>query len=471
MAHHAIIPSGARAEGAGSEGPPSDGGSERLADARTISGNTAAFAGVESQRDRGARRWGVIRAVLAVAGGNSAAMILGSVGGILAARFIVPETAGHYRAYTIPLLFLAFLHLGTFEGISRQVPLHLGQQRKDLAEAAAASAAAWNLLLSGVVSCAFVGLAAFSGVRGDTLGALGWGTQAAIAWWIFYGGYLAATYRTLDQFAGLARIQALQATMSFLLVFTLPVLGFLGLCARAAIPSTAGTWLLHRVRPLAVKPSGARQPLLNLIRVGLPFCFWGSLYTSLWAAVENTLFFTLAGARGLGLFTVAIVLREGICILPQAVHQVLTPRIVEAYGTKGRLGIAAASAYKLVVPLTVAMTVLVLFVSQALDALVPVLIPEYVDGLALMKVSLWLGVVQASGLPLNALLASGRGWTYGRPILVGLVTFPIAAYLLTPHIGGLLAVAVGSLVGRIARTGAGYWELRAFTQRESGASP
>jgi hypothetical protein len=410
---------------------------------------------------------GSVRSILAVAGGNSTAAILGGIGGILAARFIPPETAGSFRAYAIPLMYLTFLHLGTFDGLNRQIPLHLGQGRGDLAEEEAAAAAAWNLLLSVVVSIGFLVAAALALVLGDYRGALGWTVQAIAAWAVFYGGYLGTTYRTLDHFVGLSRIQALQSVLSFLLVFTLPTLGFFGLCIRAAVPSVAGTLLLHRVRPLRVEPLRARKPLLALIRIGLPFCFWGTLYTSLWVAAESTLLLALGGAKGLGLFAVAVVLREGICILPQAINQVLTPRILERYGRDGKLSSASALAYKLVPPLVLGMTVIVLTLSFALDALVPILIPKYVEGLALMKASLWIGVIQAAGLPLNALIASGKSWSYGRGIVAGGLAFLLAAYALYPCVGGLLAVAVGSLIGRTVRTAFGYLDLRRLGQREA----
>jgi O-antigen/teichoic acid export membrane protein len=404
---------------------------------------------------------------LAIVGGNSTSALLGAVGGILVARFIDPETAGDFRSYTIPLMYLTFLHLGTFDGLNRQIPLHLGQDRRDLVEAVASSAGAWNLLLSVSVSVVFLLLSAWSLAHGNVHGMLGWAAQALVAWWVFYGGFLGATYRTIDHFVAVARVQTFQSLLSFALVFILPALGFIGLCLRSAFPSVVATWLLHRGRPLKMPPSLRREPLIDLIRVGLPFCFWGSLYTSLWGAIENTLMLALGGAKGLGLFAVAVMLREGICILPQAIHQVLTPHIVQAYGREGRLGSAHGFVYQLVPPLVIGTTVIVLVLSYALDTLVPMLVPKYSEGLPLMKVSLWVGVVQAFALPLNALIASGKSWNFGRGILAGIVTFPIVTYLLTPFTGGMLAVAGGSLAGKVMRTGLGYWELRLLSRHEA----
>jgi hypothetical protein len=207
--------------------------------------------------------------------------------------------------------------------------------------------------------------------------------------------------------------------------------------------------------PLAL----GRESLWSLVRVGLPFCIWGSLYTSFWSAIESTLMLRLGGLRGLGLFTVAIVIREGLNVVPQAVNQLLTPRIVEAYGRTGSALVAARPALKAVVPLMLATSVLAVALSFALDWLVPLLVPRYMDGLPLIKASLWLPVVQAAALPLSTLFAVGDSWRVGRGVLIGALAFPAAAFLLEPRMGGGLAVIFGSLAGRVVRTTAGYLEL------------
>jgi len=405
--------------------------------------------------------------MFAVAGGNSAATIVGAIGGLLTARFIDPETVGRFRSYTIPVMYLTFLHLGTFDGLSRQIPLLVGQGRRDMADAVASAAAWWNLLLAGVASGAFVLLAAWSLIRGKMEPAAGWAAQAASVWWVYYGGYLGATYRTLSNFAAFARVQVIQSVLGLLFVLALPLLGFFGLSLRAAIPAAVGTWRLHRARPFKTPPTWAPDPLLSLVRIGLPFCIWGSLYTSVWFALESTLLLALDGPRGLGLFAVAAVLRDGICIFPLAVSQVLQPRILEAFGRDGALAKASRSAVRMVPPLVLGMTLLAIAMSWALERLVPLLIPQYVDGVGLMKLALWFGVVQALALPLGGILYSGKGSTFGRGVWIGLLFFAATAYVLTPFVGGMKAVVAGSLAGKLVRTGVGYLDFRAMVGKEA----
>ena len=423
-----------------------------------------AFLGV--QRARLSNNRHILGSVAALFGGNITSSILGALGGLLVARFIGPEVAGHFRIFTIPLMYLAFLHLGTFDGLWRQIPFYTGKNMPEKVEALAAAAGAWNALVSGLVSVAFLVCALLALVRGDFYGVAGWLSQLLCCWGVFYGGYLGATYRTIHQFVALARIQLVQAVLNFALVFIVPFIGFFGLCIRSAVPAIVGVGLYHQNRPLKIRYRLDRAAFGEVVRVGLPFSFWGSLYTSIWGATESALMLSLGGLTGLGLFAVASVMRDGMNVLPHSIYQVMTPRVVEAYAREGSVRNANARSLFLTAGLTVAMVVIVLICSYFLGVLVPVAIPKYAGGVPLMKVCLWFSVLQAAELPFNTLFATGRSWLYGRGVIVGLIVFPLSAFLLKPSLGGILAVALGSLLGKMARTLVAYGEIVALTRRE-----
>lgn len=408
----------------------------------------------------------ILGSVAALFSGNLAASILGAVGGLLVARFIGPEEAGRYRTYTIPLLYLTFLHLGTFDGLWRQIPFHTGRNEPDRVEAVASAAGAWNLLVSVGASAVFLALGLAALLRGDLHGFGGWLSQVLCAWGVYYAGYLRATYRTIHQFVSLARVQLAQAAAGFALVFVVPAFGFFGLCLRGALPAGIGAGLLHRGRPLQIRHRLDPKALGEVVKVGLPFSLWGSLNTSVWAASESALMLSFGGLTGLGLLAVAVVIRDGLNVLPQSVYQVLTPRVVEAYAREGSVRGAHGRTLALTAGLTLGMAAVVGLASYLLGHLVPLAIPKYAAGIPLMKVCLWFAVLEAASLPFNTLFATGRSWLWGRGILAGLVVFPLCAYLLLPVVGGMLAVGLGSLAGRLARTLVGYLELMVLIRKE-----
>ena len=417
-------------------------------------------------RARIAKSRQTIRSVTALFSSNIVSTVLTAIGGLLVARFLGPEETGSFRAFTIPLTYLIFLHLGTWDGLWRQIPYYVGKERPEQVEVLASTAGAFNLFVSVGVSCGFICCAAYSLAHHDCYGVFGWLSQVLFCWGVFYGGYLTSTYRTLHHFVTLARIQVAQTVLSFGMVFLLPFLGFYGLCARAAFPSVLAVWLYQRHRPLKVSYHFNNKALRELIKIGLPFSFWGNLYTSVWIATESALVLFLGGVSALGLFSVAAVMRSSVNSLPIAISQVLTPRVVTAFARDGSVRNANARIIWLTAGL---MGVMILFAcagSFLLDLFVPYFIPKYIAGVPVMKVCLLFSIVEAAFLPINTLFATGRSWLYGRSVIAGMVVFALATYLLYPVMGGLLAVAVGSLLGRATRTLAAYVDLVALASRE-----
>lgn len=408
-----------------------------------------------------------IKSIGALASGNLVGSLLGAVGGILVARFIGPDVNGQFRLFTIPLMYLTFLHLGTFDGLSRQIPFFIGQNRSDHVEKIASAAGAWNLFVTSVVASVFLLLAFWGLLQGNYADAVGWLSQALTCASIFYGCYLAATYRTLNNFVVLARIQLIQSMLAFCLVFTVALWGFYGLCMRSAVPAVLAVWLYHRARPLRMRLRFDFVAFKEVVKIGMPLCFWGTLYTSLWMAAEYSLMLHFGGVKSVGLFSIAVIMRESLLILPQSVNQVFMPRVIESYAREGGVRGAAQRTFKAAGTLTFFMVMVVLVISVLLNYFVPLFIPKYVDGLPLMKVCIWFAVIHAASLPLNGLVATGRSWLYGKGVLAGLLAFPLAVYLLNPLIGGMLAVVVGSLFGRLTRTVVAYIDLLILMRKES----
>jgi len=424
---------------------------KRLTDVRaTISGNLQ-----------------TIRSVMAVLGSNVTSSVLGVLGGFLVARFLGPEVVGSFRVFLIPLTYLMFLNLGTNDGIQRQIPYYVGKEMPERVDAVASAAGAFNLFMSVVVSCGFICCAAYSMAHHDLYGVFGWLSQAIVCWEVFYGSYLIYTYRTMNHFVTMARIQLIQTMLTFGMVFLLPFIRFYGLCARAAFPSLLGIWLFHRNRPIKVTYRFDTKALSELIKLGIQYSFWGNLYFAAWFATESALILFLDGVTALGLFSIAYALRGAMNSLPMAVWQVLTPRVVTTFARDGNTRKVNTRIIWLTAGVTGLMIVLACVGSYFLDIFVPHVLPKYIAGIPVMKVALWFPVVQAAYLPTTTLFATGKPWLLGRSVIFGAVVFALATYLLLPLIGGLLAVAVGSLLGRAARTLAAYVDLAILTRQES----
>lgn len=407
-----------------------------------------------------------IQSILALLSSNIISSSLVVIGGLMVARFLGPEVTGPFRAYTIPITYLMFLGLGTTDGLLQRIPYYVGKEMPERVYVLAASAGAFMLFMSAAVSFGFICCAVYSLVHHDLYGVFGWLSQAIFSWEIFYGGYLTSTYRTLNHFVTMARIQIVQTILNFGMVFLLPFLKFYGLCARLAIPSFLALWFFHKKRPLKVIYRFDIKALCEVIKLGFPYSVWGTLYQSAWLATESSLILSFSGATALGLFSVAYAIRAALNSVPMAIWQVLTPRVVAAFAQDGSIRKANARIIGVAAALTGFMVIVACAGSFLLDIFVPYFIPKYIAGIQVMKVSLWFPVVQAAFLPMNTLFATGKSWLYGRSVIAGAVVFALATWLLLPQIGGLLAVVVGSLLGRAARTLAAYVDLYVLTKKE-----
>ncbi|MEN6373150.1 MAG: hypothetical protein ABFD75_00035 [Smithella sp.] len=422
---------------------------------------------IVSVRAKISRNRQFIMSVAALLSSNILSSVLTAISGFLVARFLWPNEVGLFRAFTIPLTYLMFLGLGTTDGLWRQIPYYVGKDMPERVDALASAAGAFMLLMSAVVSFGFFCCAAYSLAHRDLYGVFGWMSQAIVCWEVFYGSYLSSTYRTLHHFVLLSRIQIVQTIINFGMVFLLPFLKFYGLCTRSAFPSFLALLSFHRNRPLKVAYHFDIKALKEVIKIGFPFGFWGALYTTGWFATESALILSLDGVNGLGLFSVAYALRSAMNSLPMAIWQVLTPRVVTNFARDGSVRKANKRVNWVTIGLTGFMIILACIGLFLLDALVPLLIPKYVGGIPVMKISLWFPVVQAAFLPMNTLFATGKPWLYGRGVIAGIIVFPLATYLLYPAIGGLLAVAIGSLLGRTVRNLAAYVDLFILTKSEA----
>jgi O-antigen/teichoic acid export membrane protein len=350
----------------------------------------------------------VVKAVSALASANLVVMLLSVAGAIIQARFVGPEDMGVFRTFGIVLQYMVVLHLGTFDGLQRDIPRLIGAGRRDRAEQLAAACLAWILLVCvvGGAGFAIAGIAAFW--QGDAMVGCGWLASIFMLWAGFYGGYLATTYRTGHEFVRLSSSTLLGSAVSTALLPLVPFLQYYGVCLRNAAGSAASTWRLHKYRPLPVRPRLSARDLLAVLRFGAPLFLLGYIGSALWEALEGTIIRDALGVTALGLFSVVTFGRGAAWNLLMSVHQVVMPRVAEEYGRSGRI-----SACVRVCALPTALTTLGVIPLAAAGwflsrPLVEVLLPKYVDCIPALQ-WMWLGMIpMALRTPLTVLSAAAH---------------------------------------------------------------
>lgn len=387
------------------------------------------------------------------------ASVLGALGGIITTRYISPELAGQFRLFTIPLMYLAILHIGTHDGLFRLVPFHRGRQEYEAIKEISEAASTWSKLVSLTISLLFLVAAIHGLLVEDYFAFWGWVAQIPITWALFYGGYLSTMYRTNNEFGKLSAIQLVQSILQFGLVFFLPKLQFVGLCAKAAVPSLISVFLQHKHQRRALTSTFNKSALFRLSRAGMPFFTWNYISGPLWIATESVLILKYFGVKELGYFTVALVVREAMQTLPQSIQQVIVPRVVEQYARGGTDRSQFLQLAQMSLITAIVVMLLILPAKLAIDSFIPIFSPMYVDAIPAITLSMFFALPQAFLTPLNILFASGRHWSYGMSVLVGFAGFGIAILVLPVWLDGAIMILTASLFGRILSLLPVYWGI------------
>jgi O-antigen/teichoic acid export membrane protein len=359
-----------------------------------------------------------------LAGGNIIAMALRMVGGVLLGRFISPAALGLFNGIGLVLGYAPVLQAGILNGLNRELPYFVGAGDRQKVKELAAAAQAWALLIAGVVALSLLGIAAWDYAHGQPERAAAWAANSIMAFFLFYGTYyLQNTFRSAHNFARLAVANVVESTFALLLLVAVAFLGFYGLCIRSVLVGTAGFLLLYYWRPIRVGPRWNFSHLKHLLVIGAPIFAVGQIYT-LWGGVINsTLVLRLSGTEGMGLYAMVALAWASLDLIPQAVAQVIYPRMAEEYGRSSELTRLVEIARKPMLLTFAALIPLVAIAWVAVGPLMRILIPNFADAVPAMRWALLIPLA-SSFQPLNSLFNVIRR----QDLYMAAIAFGMAVY-------------------------------------------
>ncbi len=376
---------------------------------------------------------------------------------------------GILRTFGIVAGYLTFLHLGTFDGLQREIPLQMGRGYPGKAAEAAAACLSWVGFVAICAAVVFAGLAVHSLSMGEQKSAAGWAAYVIVIVGTFYGGYLGTTYRTGQQFVTLSKVSVIQALVGIAALPAVVLFGYFGACFRFAAVSSTQVAFLHRWRPLRVRPRIDPTSFFRVIRVGLPLSLIGYLSTSLWVSLEGTLILAWFGNEVLGLYTLAFFVRTMLAQLAQSLSQVVSVRITEQYGRTGRVGASLRVALKPTAAAAAAAIPVLALMWMLVPPAIRILTPKYVEGTLLVQLVLPILLITILRLPTAVLWSAAKWLDCLWAAAVGFVMFVSLAVLGHRNSWGVQSVIVASLCGQLATTITGYLLVYRQVSRERTA--
>jgi len=339
--------------------------------------------GTENKNDEQRPTPGSLKRVLATyAGGNGFAAAARMLGGFLVVRLMEPTALGLFQGISLVLGYLPFAELGILQGLNREMPYYKGKNEPERVRSLAATALAWALLVGTTSAVALLAIALWYAFHGQWPEAVGFAAVAVEAFVLFASvNYLETIYRTQHAFGSVTKVYMIRAAVGLALVAAIWLLGYYGLCLRAAATVTVGMVLLYCWNPLRIKPKFCFADMKLLMIVGLPIL--AVTQTSvIWAYINRTLILTMLGKRELGLYTLYFMMLPALNLLPTAVYQVVFPRTSTIYGQTHSLRHVVHYALRPVLLLTVSMIPVVAGIMVALPWAVALLLPKYMEGVS-----------------------------------------------------------------------------------------
>ena len=256
--------------------------------------------------------------------------ICSMISGIVMMRYITPEDLGLWQSVRLAVTYAPFVMAGVTNGLSRELPYYFG--RADEQGAARLAGTAQLYLLGAGLLVLLGGAASLLLLRHHETKLL-WAVAAVTVSIIatFYTNYLIVTYRSSKAFKDYSKIKLVEALCT---VGTIPLviyLGYGGMLGRALILALLVLTCMHWLRPLKISPCWNWGSLVSLLKTGVPIFALDYVANSA-STCDRLVLLKLGGVATVGYYSLALMAREAISIVPGALSEYIYPRMSYSYG-------------------------------------------------------------------------------------------------------------------------------------------
>lgn len=328
--------------------------------------------------------------------------VLRLIAGFLVVRIIAPEIYGLFSGIGIFLGYVMLGHIGTINGLGRELPYQLGKGNDKLVKDYANTGYWISIFIGSIAFLLFSFLAIKTYYNQDDFNLiLVYATYAIIGFFhIMNNAYLPVLYRTNSDFDKFSKINIASAFINIITVLLVYYFSFYGLLLRAAILIIIRFILLYYFRPLQIKPKIDVNSFKILLKVGIPIYAVGQV-RPIWITIQNNILFSVGGALQYGYYALVNIINGAIGVIPSSFSQVVYPRMAIQLG-KGYTKNKILSQVK---KPTIFQFTLLFFIAiigaLLLPHIIPIILPKYSNGIAAAQWAFFIPVVQSLGLVNN----------------------------------------------------------------------
>ena len=326
-------------------------------------------------------RFRILKDVAAYSASGVLGQVLGLVSGGVVAKLLGPTEFGMWNAVSLALVYGAYFDLGILPAMAREVPTYRGQGKLGEAKEIEGTAFTTTFLAAVLVAVILLAVSFRAGQPGSIVFGLR-GMAVVIILQRSYVYYL-TILRCYNEFGLLSKLQVIFAAVSAALAVLMVLwFGFEGRVAAAvaaqllALTYVGSIWRLDRFFSFSF-PVAAQ-----LVKAGMPLII-ASIVMGLVTTIDRLIIVTYLGPTELGYFGASLLITGVVFLIPGTVGEVLYPRLTHRFGEAGR-DLQALKNYVLVPTVLLGYLVPVLIgpIYLALPAVIELLLPQYVPGVA-----------------------------------------------------------------------------------------
>lgn len=267
--------------------------------------------------------------------GSVITTVVAVIGNLIAARFLRPEEMGIMQTLMLIPLYCAFLQLGVFNGLSRDIAFYLGrgdtrkvQRIVNCSWAAAKFVAAAGLVVS-VMASAYFWVNHYSPLYL-------WGMIFVLLTLVAepFSTHLEVVYLSSKSFRSLGLKLMWQNLLTLVGSFLPAIAGAVGFVVGRSIAAITRLSFRWVGVPIKAVGRGSFQETRELAAIGMPLLITGTLYGYLGAADRSVIAFFMT-PKDVGHYALAGLAVTGIQFLPMCLATLLYPRVAACYGRTG----------------------------------------------------------------------------------------------------------------------------------------
>lgn len=373
---------------------------------------------------------------------NFAVMFSQGITGLIVARLVDPDDMGIFVSTSIILTFIPLFLIGINNGLNRDLPYVLGQEKFDDAKEMRNTSISFALIISIIIFFIILIISIYFLILGNYKLAYAFLSTTILSAVYPLTTMQEVTYRTNNEFLQLSRIKfynVLTAVITILLVY---YYNYYGMLIRSALITLVYVGFLYYLSSHKFKFGINWSVFRRLFKTGFPIAIVAYMYV-IFIGLDKIFILKYFGSEAVGNFVPAIQVATALTVLPTSIYQIIYPRMANRYGQTNSINSLKNLAFKPQILLALGLIPLFVIIVLCVGPFVEFVLPKYTAGIPAAKWMVLVIYFRCLGGPQDVLTVLGDLIPYAICTVICAFVFWIIVILLKDSGLGMQVVPIG----------------------------